>query len=185
MNSSRLFSVAVLTAAIMISGTACAPQPDKSAPRVATLQTGTPPATESAAPPADNERVRYRLDDTDADRTAKDKAYVDCLKSHGVDVVGIRGGKLPEVSRQVSDAANKVCDGLRPLEPWEMDPANPEARDFTRDVVKCLKDTGVNARANSDGVGVTVGGSPDDQGAQMNAMAAVAECEQEVFKKRK
>ncbi|MET0423357.1 MAG: hypothetical protein ABW046_05755 [Actinoplanes sp.] len=66
-----------------------------------------------------------------------------------------------------------------PLPPWENDPANPDAEDFARDVIKCLRGKGVeNVTTGKDGLGVVAGdGSVSAVGRYLD------ECQRDVARK--
>lgn len=150
-------------------------------PDVATLQTATAAPPSRSTPPT-AEAPRFRLDDTDADRAAKREPYDDCLKEHGLDVIAIRQKRKPALSDAATEAANKACEPLNPLPPWEEDPTNPKARDFTYAVVKCLKAKGVEVELSPDGLSYGYRGSPDDPGDVEKDMNLGLVCRREVAK---
>lgn len=181
--------MAALFTAVLIGGTGCSAagddRPEAGATtqqaEVATLHTGPPTPTASATPQA--ERPRERLDDTEEDTKARYKPYEKCMLEHGVDVHRERAGTTK--SGKVGEAS-RACDALMPLPPWELDPANPEAKDFARDVVKCLKEKGVRyVEVGSDGTGWAFGGKDNDSDSISKGLKYSPACEREVAAKRK
>ncbi|MFI6759298.1 hypothetical protein ACIBF5_09160 [Micromonospora sp. NPDC050417] len=173
----RRFSTAVLIAAVMLGSTACASTQDDSAKSneasVATLRSAEPSV---AASEASAERERYRLDDTLEDQKARMKPWEKCMAEHGVDI-NEPGWK--------KDGPVKDCDNLLPLPAWELDPTNPEAKDFSRDVVKCLKDKGVQyAEVAPEGVGWELGGKDNDPESISKGMTLGPVCQREVAAKK-
>ncbi|MEU7927886.1 hypothetical protein [Micromonospora sp. NPDC049107] len=172
-------------AAVIVAATAgCDPGGAKTGeeqPDVATLQTATAASPSRSASPT-VEAPRFRLDDTDADRAAKMKPYDDCLKQHGLDVIAIRQKRKPPLGDAAREAANKACEPLNPLPPWEEDPANPKARDFTYAVVKCLRAKGVDVELSPDGASYGYRGTPDDPGDVEKGMSLALVCRREVAK---
>ncbi|WFE61265.1 hypothetical protein [Micromonospora sp. WMMD712] len=181
----RKYPMAALLAAVMIGGTGCSTTGSDQAdaaepPEVATLRTETP-SVAASTPGA--ERPRERLDDTEEDAKARVRPYEKCMADHGVDVHRERAGG---VTTGRIGKANKACENLLPLPPWELDPANPEARDFARDVVACLKEKGVRyVEVNPDGPGWSFGGERNDAESISKGMRFSPECEREVAAKRK
>ncbi|MEU8419579.1 hypothetical protein AB0C15_01720 [Micromonospora sp. NPDC048835] len=142
------------------------------------------PSTSAAASPsaAAKERPRQRLDDTEADYQALLQPYRTCMKAQGVtnekEMSGFASG--PDVPKKQREA-QEACTSYWPLPPWELDPANPEARDFTREVVKCLKGKGVkDVAAAADGVGVVAGGSGNDAGSISMTGDLLDDCQRSV-----
>ena len=182
----RLRSMAVIAAVVIVGGTACSSSSkDGEAAgntEVATLRSAAPSSAPSSAAP---QAPRERLDDTPEDYEALIKPYEDCMKRHGLGSKGQRAsdGKMP--SKSVADAADKECQPLMPLPPWELDPANPEAKDFARDVVKCLKEKGVKyVEVNADGPGWAFGGPQNDAESISKGMELSPACEREVAAKK-
>ncbi|BAL87831.1 hypothetical protein AMIS_26110 [Actinoplanes missouriensis 431] len=159
------------------------------APRVATLQSG--PATPSAAAPVKTERPRERLDMTAEEYEVLLEPYNKCMREQGFDPVGSRkkAGLAAEPSdgekAKAAERANQVCEPqFLPLPPWEKDPANPEARDFALDVVKCLKREGVKfVEVGEDGVSIALGGDRNDKRSITLGMDRIPDCEREVAAK--
>jgi hypothetical protein len=88
-------------------------------------------------------------------------------------------------SKAVADAAEKECRPKYPLPPWELDPANPEAKDFARAVVQCLKAKGVKyVEVNPDGPGWSFGGPQNDAQSISKGMELSPACEREVAAKK-
>ncbi|WKU06983.1 hypothetical protein [Micromonospora sp. HUAS LYJ1] len=149
---------------------------------VATLRTGAPTLTASATPPQ-AERPRERLDDTPEDKKERLKPYMKCLTEHGVDITKRRSDGT---GAEGTSAASKACEHLMPLPPWEFDPANPEAKDFARDVVQCLKGKGVRyVEVGADGTGWAFGGKNNDSESISKGLKYSPACEREVAAKRK
>ncbi|HEV7962673.1 MAG TPA: hypothetical protein VGP57_09085 [Actinoplanes sp.] len=145
-----LVAVAVVVAG---AGACSSGQSKAAAPEVATLTTA--PTVASAAASPSPERPRRRLDDTAADSAALEKPFVKCMAAHGQVSKGWgEGSSLPKALK----AAQEACKMLWPLPAWELDPANPEAKDFAREVVKCLRDKGVkHVETGENGIGVVAG----------------------------
>ena len=93
---------------------------------------------------------------SDADFDAVMEPYRKCMEKHGVNERGVPVKDLPDGDARPVDAPMTAADKKKydtadaecrekfyPLPPWEYDPANPESKDFVRDVVKCLKRKGV------------------------------------------
>lgn len=177
----HLVVLTIATALSVLSTAACSSAPDtptKNESQVATLQSSAPVATKSAE---QEKAPRYRLDDTAADRLAKLEPYDKCMRDHGVDVMRERQGKVARSSDSKIKEAGQACDPLLPLVPWEEDPANPEAKDFARDVVACLKGKGVKeVELNDEGTGWSYGGTGNDSESIDKGMALAPTCEREV-----
>jgi hypothetical protein len=178
--------MALVAAVIVLGGSACSSSGDGKSQagqaQVATLQSAAPSSAPSSAPA----QPRERLDDTAADYAALIKPYEDCMKRHGLNQ---KGGLLTDnrksPSAAVSAAAKKECDPMIPLPPWELDPANPEAKDFARAVVQCLKDKGVKyVEVNPDGPGWAFGGPQNDAQSISKGMDLSPACEREVAAKK-
>ena len=185
----RLCSMALVAAVVVLGGSACssssgAGQSQAGQPQVATLQSAGPSSAPSSAAA---QAPRQRLDDTYAEDVALQKPYDDCMKRHGLGPKGLLlGTDRKEPSQAVADAAKKECNPLIPLPPWEFDPANPEAKDFARAVVQCLKGKGVKyVEVNPDGPGWAFGGPQNDAQSISKGMDLSPECEREVAAKKK
>lgn len=179
----------LLAAAALSVATGCSssPAPAGDAPQVATLAS-TPPrpgaSTESAP-----ERPRERLDMTDADFEALMEPYRKCMWKHGVDERGPGGPKgdgppviapMSSVDQKKYDTADADCrPKFYPLPPWEYDPANPEAKDFARDVVKCLKRKGVKYVEVSPDGGFAFGGKQNHAPSISKGLEFTPACERE------
>ncbi|GIM90399.1 hypothetical protein [Paractinoplanes toevensis] len=179
----RRIHLVLLVAVIALS--ACdspEPEPDQGGGKVASLTSSAPKA--SAKP----ERPRERLDGTPEEYEAMLGPYNKCLKEHGAlpKSEWYQGDQVPEKSKLVELAekateADRICGPLySPLPPWEKDPANPEARDFARDVVKCLKGKGIKyVEVGDDGVEVELGGAKNDVPSIRNGLDLMPECERQ------
>ncbi|MEU7756966.1 hypothetical protein AB0B57_06225 [Micromonospora sp. NPDC049101] len=150
------------------------------------MATGAKPSTSaagsaSASAPA-KERPRQRLDDTEADYQALLQPYKKCMKAQGItDEKGTSGWASGDGAPKEQLRAQKACETYWPLPPWELDSANPQAKDFTRDVVKCLKGKGVKeVEAAPGGVGVAAGGAGNDAGSISMTGDLLDDCEREV-----
>jgi hypothetical protein len=166
-----------LVAALAMLG-ACSAEPQAQAPPVASLIQPSASAPASVKP----ERPRQRLDDNEEDYQALIKPYGACMRKQGMP-----GGKMgsgwasgddvpPEQKR-----AQEACEQFWPLPPWELDPANPEAKDFARDVVKCLKSKGVKyVETAEDGIGISAGGAQNDDDSITKTGRYLNECQQDV-----
>ncbi|MFB9839432.1 hypothetical protein [Actinoallomurus acaciae] len=170
----------VFLGAVVAVSAACSSH-EAAPPKVASLSS---PAGASASASPDG-RPRYRLDMTEAERTALQAPYLKCMSRHGVPVTRIRGGDAPRPSGDTVDKANRACENLLPLPPWEEDAENPQAADFQLKVVACLRKKGVRyvelSRDTSSGVvGPVLGGQHNDQDSIKKGMALIPECEREV-----
>lgn len=166
----------------LLTVSACS-SPSPSKPEVATLTS--PVAGASAGSSPKPERPRERLDGTPEEFEALLGPYNTCLKEHGAlpKSEWYPNGKMPDKKTIVKLAekateADRVCGPLYfPLPPWEKDPANPEAKDFSRYVIKCLKSKGVEEAGPGDnGVDVELG---DDTGNVRKALDLMPECERQ------
>ncbi|MCE7006799.1 hypothetical protein LWC34_28815 [Kibdelosporangium philippinense] len=188
---------------------ACSAQPEQPAPQVASVQTSesTAPTSQgqpssTAKPPQD--RPRFRIDMTSEEQAALYIPYRKCMVDHGMPEdlgrgrtdgqagpvlpgagqAGGRGsGQMPP--KEVQEAAAKACDGLLPLPAWENDVNNPEAFDFARRVVACLRAKGVKYVEVSKGedtgiVGPAFGGPQNDPESISKGLDLTPKCEREV-----
>jgi hypothetical protein len=177
-----------VAAMVIFGGTACSSSGTGPAaagkPEVATLQSaGASPSATPASSAA--QAPRERIDGTAADFEALVKPYDDCMKSHGLGGKGLRLSDSKMPSKVVADAAEKECRPKYPLPPWELDPANPEAKDFARAVVQCLKAKGVKyVEVNPDGPGWSFGGPQNDAQSISKGMELSPACEREVAAKK-
>ena len=173
---------AIAVTALAACGSAEKPRAEE--PKVATLA-----STAAAAPSASAkaQRPRERLDTTPEEFEAMLGPYNKCMGEHGGFVKGQSGkpGQLRPATKQEidkSDAANRICEPqFFPLPPWEKDPANPEAKDFARAVVKCLKAKGVKyVEVSDDGVSMAFGGEQNDARSISMGLDLAPECERKV-----
>lgn len=162
------------------------------APEIATLTTPPPGKTTTKATPKDPDagRPRERIDMTDADRKRLYAPYMACLKDNGIDT-SARGkepgvlGSGPTTNPAKAKNAGKVCEPKLPLPAWEIDASNPDALEFGRKVVQCLKDKGVKyvelSTDNSSGViGPSLGGPQNDRQSITKGMDLMPQCQREV-----
>jgi hypothetical protein len=166
--------------AVLAAGSACSSDPaGTEAPRVATLSSAgsTPVASASASP----ERPRLRLDTTPEEEEAMQARYRRCLDDNGAPKKSDRRPTKAELDK--AEAAGRTCEPYLPLPPWEKDPANPEAKDFIRDVVKCLKGKGIRYVEASELDGeptVALGGKNNDRESIDKGLDLIPVCEREV-----
>ncbi|GAB2571954.1 hypothetical protein [Kribbella endophytica] len=205
MTTTRLFRWAPLLLVAVLatgcSGGASAGTADKT-PEIATLTTAPPAGTPSSGTPSgqtqatdpDAGRPRERIDMTDADRDRLYNGYLVCLKDNGIDVLSERAkpkepGVLGSGGRTTDPAkakkANAACANKLPLPAWEIDAKNPDAIDFGRKVVACLKTKGVKYVELSTGtdsgiVGPSLGGPQNDAESIRKGMDLTPECQREV-----
>lgn len=154
------------------------------APGVVTLASeGSKPAPSASAP----SRPRERLDTTPEEYEAMLVPLEKCLREHGAKPKSEWKGKVTPEQIDKLTAASKICEPLySPLPPWEKDPANPEAKDFARDVVACLKEKGVKYVAVGDnGVDIELGGPQNHMPSISKGMDLIPECERDVAADRK
>jgi hypothetical protein len=180
MLSSHVTVRTVLLGAVVAVSTACSSHA-AAPPKVASVSSPTG-APASASPDG---RARYRLDMTDAEREELDAPYLKCMTQHGVDVMKTRRGEVPRPSDDTVTKANRTCENLLPLQPWERDIKNPHAADFQLKVVACLRKRGVkhvelSTDPSSGTVGPAFGGPNNDQESIEKGMALTSECEREV-----
>ncbi|MEV4312616.1 hypothetical protein [Actinocrispum sp. NPDC049592] len=173
-------------AAVLLAATACSSTPDAQPPRnkVASLATSDAPSPAATAPgrPPVRERPRYRIDMTDQEQQDLYRVYMNCIKDHGVDVAASRQGG-PKVDKTKYDAAAKACEQVLPLPAWEEDASNPEALDFAKKVVDCLRGKGVKkveVSTNEGMVGPAFGGPENDQDSITKGLALTPQCQREV-----
>ncbi|MCY1138250.1 hypothetical protein OWR29_09595 [Actinoplanes sp. Pm04-4] len=164
----------------------CGAEPKDQSAKVATLVSPAAAEASASAPP---QRPRERLDTTPEEFEAMLKPYNKCMKEHGGYVKG-EGSGVRAATKAESDkaeAANRICEPqFMPLPPWEKDPANPESRDFARDVVACLKDKGVKYVAVADdGISIALGGDQNDSRSIRMGMELAPECERQVAARTK
>jgi hypothetical protein len=187
-------SAVLLAAAALLTAAGCTSEPaPRDAPEVATL--ASPDSKPSASASAVPERPRERLDDTAEDWEAMVRPYEKCMAGYGVSPKGIRlEGKTGDGAMEagvVDEKTYKKADAdcrpkYYPLPPWEHDPANPEAKDFVRDVVKCLKGKGVKyVEPTEDGLWYSFGGEQNHADSISRGMNNVDDCERDVATRRK
>jgi hypothetical protein len=177
-----LFGVAVLSA--------CSSQAAPAAPQVASVQTsdaavpgsGTPSPQGQPSPTV--ERPRFRIDMTDDEQKALYDPYRKCMGEHGIDLLD-RGRPDFKPDKEKLAQASKDCDPLLPLPAWENDINNPEAFDFNRRVVTCLRAKGVkyvevSKNEESGMVGPSFGGQQNDQDSIDKGLKFTPQCQQEV-----
>ncbi|OJF14859.1 hypothetical protein [Couchioplanes caeruleus] len=179
------------TAAVMAGGTACGASGPESAaeggaPKVATLASGGSTPAASGKPAADT-RPRERLDTTPEEFEAMLAPYNKCMQEQGAGIKAGASARKPPSTADLTkwEKADRICKPkFFPLPPWEKDPANPESKDFTRDVVKCLRGKGVKY-VEADEDGYSLGGPDNDSESIRKGMDLAPECEREIAATRK
>jgi hypothetical protein len=176
----------IAIAAVLLAATACGATPEaQQPPKIASLATTdqASPAPSPQSQPA-KERARYRLDMTDQEKEDLNRPYLQCMKDHGVDVLLRREGQAgAKPDQSTLDRAAKACDLLLPLPAWEEDATNPEAMDFAKKVVDCLRAKGVKkveVSSNNGMVGPSFGGEENDQDSITKGLNLTPQCEKEV-----
>ncbi|MEU5343924.1 MULTISPECIES: hypothetical protein [unclassified Streptomyces] len=117
---------------------------------------GGSPRSKSADPDAG--RPQLRLDSTREEEMRLYDAWAACMKENGAE---------KKENNAINEAALKACRSKQPLDPPELDPAkNPEYRDDTRTMVRCMNKHGIKSVLTEDGWGLDDGDSlnhPDYQ----------------------
>ncbi|BCY10684.1 hypothetical protein L3i22_057720 [Actinoplanes sp. L3-i22] len=173
----------------MLALSACgSPAKETAAPEVATLASPSAAVSASAAP----QRPRERLDTTPEEFEAMLAPYNNCMAEHGaLSKSDLAKGAVakPGSDKDTAkfDEANRICEPQYfPLPPWEKDPANPESKDFARDVVKCLKSKGVKyVEVSDDGISIALGGDDNDARSISMGMDLIPGCERATAAKLK
>jgi hypothetical protein len=170
--------VALLSVSACSSGSA-EPEP----PRVASFKS--PGLAPSAAPSsAAPERPRERLDTTPEEYEALLEPYNQCVRDRGAKPKSDWKSNTRPTKAMINKMveADKYCSPrYSPLPPWEKDPANPESRDFARDVVKCLKAKGVKyVEVSDDGISIALGGDQNDSRSISMGMDLIPGCERKI-----
>ncbi|MBM2619019.1 hypothetical protein JIG36_26025 [Actinoplanes sp. LDG1-06] len=190
-------SRALVVAAIALTAlTACGGGGEKTESSDAKVATLTSTAPEKAAPTSKAaQRPRERLDTTPEEFEALLGPYNKCLKDRGYDPDDAKRKAVSDAGAQAAtgpeaeamDEAFRVCEQqFYPLPPWEKDPANPDARDFAVDVVKCLKGKGVKyVEVSEDGISIALGGDQNDSRSISMGMDLIPDCERSVAAKNK
>ena len=172
----------ILATAAVLTGSACSKaQPEEDTPKVATLSSAG--STPAASASAGADRPRERLDTTPEEFEAMLKPYYKCINDQGAKNKHEWGNRKPtEGEIKKLEEADRFCNPrFFPLPPWEKDPANPEAKDFARDVVKCLKNKGIRYVAvGGNGVDVELGGEQNDMDSIRRGLDLMPECERSV-----
>ncbi|WP_432824650.1 hypothetical protein [Dactylosporangium sp. CA-092794] len=140
----RLALAALCTGALA----ACA-GPAEQQPQVPTLVTTSAGAPAPARPSTSAETgVQLRLDMSMAERKQIQQAYLDCLKTNGVaDLRRMMANGPTEQDK----AALAACEGKKPIEPPQLDPAkNPDYEEQHHKYQQCLDKAGINAETPED-----------------------------------
>lgn len=161
---------------------------------------GSPSASASAGAPASasasagvpaSSRPRERLDESTSQLEALDAPWNKCLAAHGasgkVSGKGTSGMSAAVVPPSVEAAAEAACANLKPLPPWQYDPANPQAMGFVQQVVACLHQHGVKYAQvqNPPGQGrieIALGGPQNDQASIIEGLQLIPTCDQQVLR---
>jgi hypothetical protein len=173
-----------MATATVLLGSACTKATKVDTPKVATLSSAGASPAASAAAAAD--RPRERLDTTPEEFEAMLEPYYKCVNDHGAKNKQEWRGKPTQADIDKLEKADKVCNPLYyPLPPWEKDPANPEAKDFARDVVKCLKGKGIRYVAvGANGVDIELGGDQNDMDSIRKGLDLMPDCERDTAAKK-
>jgi hypothetical protein len=176
--------------AVLAAGTATACSgSDAKSPDVALLATAcasTPAPGTSSTGSNDAHRPRYKLNMTAQELEAIQKPYIKCMTAHGVtDPRDQKFGntKPTSVSQTTLAAAQQACASTIPLPVWENDPKNPDALDFNRKVVTCLRGKGVakvEVTTQNGEVSVAFGGKENDQQSITRGMQYYDYCTRQV-----
>ena len=174
--------------AVLAAGSACsADSPEPAAPKVATLSSPDSAPAGSAPASAAPERPRERLDTTPEEFETMLAPYNKCMVAHGAISKGdLAAGGQPRPATKAQneefEKAHRICEPLHfPLPPWEKDPANPEAKDFAREVVKCLKGKGIRyVEVSEDGISISLGGENNHSQSISKGLDLAPKCEREV-----
>ena len=173
-----------LIAVVVLAGVAACSSGSSHAetPQVASLIPSSAAAPAPAPAVAKPERPRQRIDETEADYQALLKPYKSCMKAHGrTNDKEQSGWASGDDVPPAQAAAQQACQNFWPLPPWEQDPANPEAKDFARAVVKCLKGKGVKyVETTEDGIGIASGGARNDAESIAKTGEFLDDCQREV-----
>jgi hypothetical protein len=186
----RRSHAAVLAAVALFALPGCGSTPDSKpstggGAKVASLESAAPAPDASKKP----ERPRERLDTTPEEFEAMLKPYNDCMTEHGVTSGSAKKAAADAVAEpakseelEKAEKAHQICEPqYYPLPPWERDPANPEARDFAVEVVKCLKEKGVKFVAvDDDGISIALGGEKNHARSISLGLDQMPECERTV-----
>lgn len=175
----------VLLLATILTG--CSGAQDKTGadnqPEVATLETSTPGKGPKAtkAPASDSGRPRERLDMTVAERERLCKPYQDCHEQH---LPKSEAAKKKGTDPTAEAELRKACGAKEPLPPWELDSNNPDALDFARKVVTCLRGKGVKyAEVSPDPdqgvVSIALGGKGNDAVSITRGLGLMSGCHRE------
>jgi hypothetical protein len=176
----------IAIAAVLLAATACSTAQDApQSQKVASLATSDAPRSTAPSPQSQpaKQQPRFRIDMTDQEKQDLYRPYTQCMKDHGVDVLLQRAGSAQKPDKTTADNAAKACNPLLPLPAWETDASNPEAMDFAKKVVDCLRAKGVKkveVSTNEGIVGPSLGGPDNDQDSITKGMALTPRCEKEV-----
>jgi hypothetical protein len=142
----------IIGAASLLALAACGSTP-QAAGQVATL-TSAAPVTSSAAPvaPAAAGRPQLRVDTSDEEAEKLQRAYEDCLLSHGAKKTTARVSTGRVDMSGEPKAAYAACAKKQPLQPPELDEdQNPNFAAQWNDNVKCLRAHGLMVHVTEPG----------------------------------
>jgi len=151
---------------------------------------GSPSASASAGVPASS-RPRERLDESTSQLEALAAPWNECIAAHGgngkVSGKGTSGMSAATVQPAVEAAAEAACANLKPLPPWQYDPANPQAMGFVQHVVACLHQHGVKYAQvqnapGQDQIEIALGGPQNDQASINAGLQLIPTCDQQVVR---
>lgn len=174
--SRRLAQATAVTAALFTVLSGCSHKSDRAADdpsnaRVATLKSE-PAGTTAIPSDPDRDRPRERIDMTEDELDRLYAPYYTCLdKLSGSDAAKAKSG-----------ADGGACEKFAPLPPWEVDAANPDAIEFGRAVVACLRSKGVkyvDLEIGETQVGPSLGGEQNDQESVTKGMELLPDCQRE------
>jgi hypothetical protein len=191
MRRHRAFRAGAALGFVLLAGTACAGKPaETKGPDVATLSSAAPAApAASVAPSPGSQRPRERLDTTPEEYERMLKPMDQCTRDHGAKPkADWKPNQIPSRAEIAKlEAAIKVCEPLyMPLPPWEKDPANPDAKDFARETVQCLKDKGIKfVEVGDNGVDIELGGPQNDHDSIPKGLDEIPACEQAIAARTK
>jgi hypothetical protein len=129
----------------------CARDPQASADSPDTRNLSNLQGVAASLGPADAERPRHRVGETDADRERIIAPWRTCMKDNGADL-DTMPPSIEGAARwaQEHQSAGLACRSLLPLPPWGLDRTNPEYRENVRQWVECMNDRGLSIIATPD-----------------------------------
>jgi len=176
---SPLAAAAVLIAIAAAGCSSASNQPQVAALPASAASSGSPSTSASAGAPSSS-RPRERLDESTSQTEALYAPWNQCLTAHGA-------GKGGKPTQAIETSAQATCAYLKPLPPWQYDPANPQAMGFVQQVVACLHQHGVQYAQvqNPPGQGrieIALGGPQNDQTSISKGLQLTPTCDQQVLR---